>query len=274
MKFGLHIPNFGPFGSARVAADLAARAEAAGWDGIFVWDHVVRHEGDFDLAEPWIALAAMAMTTSRVTIGPLVTPLPRRRPANVAKSAVTLDHLSDGRLVLGVGIGSSRGPEFAAFGEEVDPRRRGDLLDEGLAVVRDAWSGQPVHHAGTGYRIDGIRFLPRPLQAGGIPLWGAAESVRGRALRRAATLDGIFPIGIEPDDLPALLRSLGDAGRAVPAGAAAGRTDERPFDIVVAGGGGPARWEGSGVTWWLAALPWREPLDASLRIVDRGPTGG
>jgi alkanesulfonate monooxygenase SsuD/methylene tetrahydromethanopterin reductase-like flavin-dependent oxidoreductase (luciferase family) len=262
MRYGIFIPNFGPFGDARVMAELAASAEAAGWDGAFVWDHVVRREGDFDLVDPWVALTAMAMATTLVTIGPLITPLPRRRPWNVAKSAVSIDHLSGGRMVLGIGLGASRGPEFAAFDEEVDPRRRGDMLDEGVALVRAAWTGEPVHHEGEHYQVDGIRFLPRPVRDGRLPIWAATEAATGRAVRRAAGLDGIFPIGITPSDLPRLVDVLEAAGPR--------RAD---YDIVVAGTDDAATWDGTAATWWLQELPWQEPLEVTMRIVGEGPPG-
>jgi alkanesulfonate monooxygenase SsuD/methylene tetrahydromethanopterin reductase-like flavin-dependent oxidoreductase (luciferase family) len=277
MRYGIHIPNFGPFGDARVMAHLAAQAEAAGWDGVFVWDHVIRHEGDFNLVDPWVALTAIAVATSTVTLGPLVTPLPRRRPWNVAKVAANLDHLSGGRIVLGVGVGSPRGEEFGAFGEEADTRRRGDMLDEGLELLHEAWSGEPVHHAGEHYQVESRRFLPRPLQEHGIPVWAGTESVAGRAVRRAARLDGVFPIGIQPDDLPRLLASLADAGRHLPGLSRpdddAGSPPEpvRPFDIVITGTDDAVRWEDTAATWWLRMLPWEEPLETSRRIVAQGP---
>jgi alkanesulfonate monooxygenase SsuD/methylene tetrahydromethanopterin reductase-like flavin-dependent oxidoreductase (luciferase family) len=260
VKRGLYVPNFGAFGDPAAVTALAAEAEAAGWDGLFVWDHVVRHEGDFPLAEPWVLLSAIALATSTMTLGPLVTPLARRRPWNVARSALTLDHLSAGRLVLGVGLGSSRGPEFAHFGEESDPRRRGDMLDEGLDLVQRIWTGEVVTHHGAHYDVDGIRFLPTPVRPTGIPIWAATEASSGRPVRRAAGLDGVFPIGLEPEEIPALLASVRAAGR--PADAA--------FDVVVTGGQ-PERWEGSGATWWLRLLPYDEPIDASRAIVGAGP---
>jgi alkanesulfonate monooxygenase SsuD/methylene tetrahydromethanopterin reductase-like flavin-dependent oxidoreductase (luciferase family) len=211
-RCGVDLANFGPAGQPSALVELARAAEDAGWDGIFLWDHVARIEGDVDVTEPWVALGAMAAATSLVTLGPLVTPLARRRPWNVARAAVTLDHLSGGRAVLGVGLGTPRGPEFTAFGEEADPRVRGDLLDEALGLIRDAWSGAPVNHAGH-WRIDGVRFLPTPLKPGGIPLWAATESVRGRPVRRAARLDGVFPTRIDREDIPALVAALAEARR-------------------------------------------------------------
>jgi alkanesulfonate monooxygenase SsuD/methylene tetrahydromethanopterin reductase-like flavin-dependent oxidoreductase (luciferase family) len=261
VKHGVHIPNFGPFGSARVIADLAASAEDAGWDGVFIWDHVVRREGDFDVVDPWVALTAVAVASSRLQLGPLVTPLPRRRPWNVAKAAASLDDLSGGRFVLGVGMGTPRGPEFPAFGEETDARRRGDMLDEGLAVVRAAWSGEPVNFAGRHYRLDGVRFLPKPVRPAGIPIWAATESLRGRPVRRAATLDGVFPTGIESAELPILLEAIDQH-----------RMEQGPFDVVAVSREDDAEaWETAGATWWLRELPWEWPRMKAAALVANGP---
>ena len=260
MKHGLYVPNFGVFADPSAVAELAVVAEETGWDGLFVWDHVVRAEGDFDLADPWTLLASVAIATSRLTIGPLITPLPRRRPWNVAKSSVTLDHLSNGRMVVGVGAGTIRGPEFAAFGEETDPRVRGDMLDEGLAIVRAAWTGAPVSHTGVHYRIDGQRFLPRPVR-GHIPIWGATERLSGRPVRRAATLDGIFPIGIRPTDVPAMLEHIAQFR---PAGS-------EGYDVVVTGTDDPAPWHDTGVTWWLRLLAFDQPIADAISCVRSGP---
>lgn len=260
MKCGLHIPNFGPFGSARVVADLAASAEASGWDGVFIWDHVVRREGDYDVVDPWVALTAAACATAQIQLGPLVTPLPRRRPWNVAKATVSLDQLSGGRAVLGVGLGTPRGPEFSAFGEETDARRRGDILDEALAIVRAAWSGQPVNFAGSHYRVDGVRFLPAPSRPQGIPIWAATESVQGRPVRRAATLDGVFPYGISAPELPRLIDAVGRE-----------RVEEGDFDVVcVSREHDPDVWEAAGATWWLRELAWERPLGETAALVASG----
>ena len=265
IRCGVDLANFGPAGQVRPLVELARAAEDAGWDGIFVWDHVARIEGDVDVTEPWVALGAMASATSRLILGPLVTPLARRRPWNVARAAVTLDHLSGGRAVLGVGLGTPRGPEFTAFGEEPDPRARGDLLDEALGVIRQAWSGAPVNHVGN-WRIDGVRFLPTPLQSEGIPLWAATESVRGRPVRRAAGLNGVFPIGIDRQDIPMLVAALVEARRQQGLG-------ELPadYDIVVDQGEHPGPWEEVGATWWLRTWPWDTPLGDVRRVVEAGP---
>ena len=259
----MHIPNVGAFGSARVIAELAKMAEDAGWDGVFVWDHVVRREGDVDVVDPWVALTAAAVATERVQLGPLVTPLPRRRPWNVAKAAVSLDHLSGGRFVLGVGVGTPRGPEFPFFGEETDLRVRGDMLDEGLEIVRGVWSGEPVHFRGTHYSIDGLRFLPTPVRPTGIPIWAATESTRGRPVRRAAGLDGIVPIDIAPADVAGLIDDIGRE-----------RVERGRFDIVCVSPDEDAeRWEAAGATWWLRELDWDRPAADALAVVGRAPRG-
>jgi alkanesulfonate monooxygenase SsuD/methylene tetrahydromethanopterin reductase-like flavin-dependent oxidoreductase (luciferase family) len=261
VKQGVNVPNFGPFGSARAFAEISVAAERAGWDGVFIWDHVVRHEADLDVVDPWVAMSAAAYATSRVQLGPLVTPLARRRPWNVAKAAVSIDVLSNGRFVLGVGLGTPRGPEFPGFGEETDLRRRGDMLDEGIDLIRAAWSGSPVTFAGQHYRVDGIRFLPTPVRAGGIPIWGATEKHSGRPVRRAAGLDGIFPTDITPGDLPTLLHNVTLV-----------RGDLADFDVVaVSSDGDAASWQAAGATWWLRELSWEQSYEASMAIVNDGP---
>lgn len=263
MKLGVHVPNFASLASAADLADLAARAEAAGWDGFFIWDHVARPEGTFPMAEPWIALTAIAIATRRLRIGPLVTPLARRRPWNVARQVATLDQLTGGRFTLGVGLGISSGPEFRQFGEQSDPRVRGDMLDEGLQILRAAWAGTPVRHAGTHYQVDDVTFLPVPVQPR-LPVWGATERISGRPVRRAAGLDGVVPIGLEPPDLPALLDTV---ARHRPGGLDG-------YDVVITEPGDWREWRDNGATWWLRELSWRRPLSESVAIVEAGPPAG
>ena len=263
MKFGLHVPNFGSLSDPVAVAGLAATAEAAGWDGFFLWDHVARPEGVFPMLEPWIGLAAVAARTRRVRIGPLVTPLARRRPWNVARQLASLDHLSGGRVTLGVGLGVSRGPEFRDFGEEADPRVRGDMLDEGLAIIRAAGRGTPVTHEGAHYRLDGVAFEPTPVQAA-VPIWGATERTGGRPVRRAAGLDGVFPVGLTPAQLPELLANVS----ALRPGGLGG------YDVVAGGTDDCREWRDAGATWWLRGLSWSQPFAESERIAASGPPAG
>src|SRR5215470_15352683 len=202
MQYGLYLPNFGSFGYARTLAELAQDAEQAGWDGFFIWDHIAR-PGSPDTVDPWVALAAIAMRTERVRIGALVTPLPRRRPWKVARETVSVDHLCGGRLVFGVGTGSSGGGrvEWEAFAEELNQRARGAMLDEGLAVLVGLWSGQPFNYAGQHYRVTDSQFRPLPLQAPRIPVWVAGYWPHRPPFRRAARWDGVFPLfGTEQGD--------------------------------------------------------------------------
>src|SRR5579875_1447387 len=207
MKYGVYLPNFGSYADVAGSAELAALAERSGWDGVFVCDHNARPEGVLPMADPWIMLTAIALATASVRIGALVTPLARRRPWNVAREVVTLDRLSGGRMVFGVGLGFSVGPEFQDMGEESDPRVRGDLLDEGLAIVRAAWTGEPVTHDGPHHHLDGVTFLPTPLQPH-VPVWVATERPRGRPVRRAAGCDGVFPVGLPPEKAPELMAEI------------------------------------------------------------------
>jgi alkanesulfonate monooxygenase SsuD/methylene tetrahydromethanopterin reductase-like flavin-dependent oxidoreductase (luciferase family) len=261
VKQGVNLPNFGPFGSARAVAGISSAAERAGWDGVFIWDHVVRREANLDVVDPWVALTAAAVATRRVQLGPLVTPLARRRPWNVAKAAASIDRLCDGRFILGVGLGTPLGPEFPAFGEETDLRCRGDMLDEGIDVVRAAWSGNPVNFGGQHYQVNNIRFSPTPVRPGGIPIWAATEKLAGRPVRRAAALDGIFPIDIAPADLPVLLHNVGLI-----------RGNLTDFDVVTVSTDDDAvSWRAAGATWWLRELPWTQSYNDCLTVVTDGP---
>ena len=165
----IYVAPFDELSEPRLVAELATRAERAGWDGFFVWDHLTYRAPVEAVADPWVTLAAVATATRRLALGPMITPLPRRRPHKLARETVTLDRLSGGRLVLGVGIGSERSGEFDRdrFGEEDDPRTRGRLLDEGLERLQAYWDGE---------------FRPRPVER--IPVWVAATWPNRRPLRR------------------------------------------------------------------------------------------
>ena len=187
-------PAVRPLADPALVARLAAEAEEAGWHGVFVWDHVRWREPVVEVADPWITLAAIATATVGVRLGPMVTPLARRRPVKVARETATLDRLSGGRLTLGVGLGSDEfGSEYSMTGEEVDDRRRARMLDESLEILAAAWSGEPVHHRSEHYTVDGMRFLPRPVQRPGVPVWVAGFYGKPRPLRRAARHQGSSP---------------------------------------------------------------------------------
>ncbi|MFD0903438.1 LLM class flavin-dependent oxidoreductase [Actinomadura sediminis] len=245
LRSALWLPIFDELAEPAVVARLAAEAEEAGWHGVFVWDHL-RWGPDRRVADPWITLAAIAAATEDLRLGPMVTPLARRRPSKVAKETATLDRLSGGRLTLGVGLGGDRfAGELSATGEELDDRRRGRMLDESLEILTAAWSGRSVHHHGRHYTVDGVSFLPRPVQRPGVPVWAAGAPGNLGPLRRAARHDGFFPIHLEhPDELAGIAAAITELRRRKTA----------PYDIAVAlpAGTDPTPYAEAGATWWLA----------------------
>jgi alkanesulfonate monooxygenase SsuD/methylene tetrahydromethanopterin reductase-like flavin-dependent oxidoreductase (luciferase family) len=275
MRYGLNLPN----GSVdpRTLAEFALLAEQAGWDGVFLEDYIV-WQGDQSIPtyDPWVVLAAMALRTERIRLGTLITPLARRRPWKVAREAVTVDHLSNGRLILGVGLGDniSTDVSFARFGEEMDARKRARMLDEALDILAGLWSGEPFSFHGEHYHIDEVTLLPRPVQTPRIPIWiGGAYPLKG-PVRRAARWDGacLYKKDIHymmPDDV-----------RALKAYVESQQGTSEPYDIAV--GGSPRRedWDEerayiqslaeAGMTWWMEYVP-PDDLDAMRACVERGP---
>jgi len=253
LQSALWLPLFDDLADPATVARLAAEAEEAGWHGLFVWDRLSWPAPVSAVADPWITLAAVATATERLRFGPMVTPLPRRRPVKLARETATLDRLGNGRLTLGVGLGTDTfGRELARTGEQIDDRVRGGMLDEALEVLTAAWSGEPVHHHGAHYTVDGIRFLPRPVQQPRIPVWIAGYPGRARPLRRAARFDGFFPVDVEhPDQLAEIVAALpSTAGYDVAVGLPPG-TD-------------PARYATAGATWWMVEFA---PGDVSLDLI-------
>jgi alkanesulfonate monooxygenase SsuD/methylene tetrahydromethanopterin reductase-like flavin-dependent oxidoreductase (luciferase family) len=196
VRYSLSVPNFGPFADPRTTAELAREAEDAGWDGFFLWDHLLAPDGSA-VGDPWTMLAAAAVATRRIRLGTMVTPLARRRPWQVARQVVTLDHLSEGRAVLGVGLGFPPDREFARFGEPSGGRERAELLDEGLEVLAALMTGEPVTHAGAHFSLHDVTFVQRPVQRPRVPIWVAGMWPNRRPFRRAARFDGIVPIGAD-----------------------------------------------------------------------------
>jgi alkanesulfonate monooxygenase SsuD/methylene tetrahydromethanopterin reductase-like flavin-dependent oxidoreductase (luciferase family) len=276
MRFGINLPAFGAFSDARAVAELALQAEEAGWDGFFLWDHIQSEPG-LPVADPWVALTAIALRTERIRFGPLVTPLPRRRPWKLARETATLDQLSNGRLVLGVGIGSERWfKEFSTFGESEDDKIHAAMLDEGLEVLTGLWSGQPFSHEGSHYTVRNAQFLPTPAQSPRIPIWVSGIWPNKAPFRRAARWDGVFPIAegprIQPEQVAEMMVYLRQQ-----------HTSDAPFDVVAGGYVGdmePAaaadllkRYDEAGLTWWLEGFRWNDTLEmASERIKQRPPT--
>src|ERR671922_1287484 len=270
MRSGLFIPLFDELADPAVVARLCVEAEEGGWHGAFVWDNLRFQEPVVDVADPWITLAAMATATERIRLGPMVTPLARRRLVKVARETATLDRLSGGRLTLGVGLGSDQfGGEYSITGEELDDRKRARMLDEALGILQAAWTGEPVQHRGEHYTVDSMRFLPRPVQRPGVPIWVAGYYGKSRPLRRAIRYQGFFPVGLEhPDQLAEIAAELRRLGRETRDGAT------EPFDIAVElePGSDPAPYAAAGATWGLVAFPWNPvSVDQVHSVIREGP---
>jgi alkanesulfonate monooxygenase SsuD/methylene tetrahydromethanopterin reductase-like flavin-dependent oxidoreductase (luciferase family) len=274
MKSAIYVPNFGLGGDARTLADLASLAEQNDWDAMFIWDHLQWPNSE-PCVDPWVALTAMAMQTERIAIGPMVTALPRRDIAKLARETISVDRLSAGRLKLGVGLGWQAVPEYKGFGHEQSLRTRAEMLEEGLEVLTALWSGKPVSHAGKHFQIECEPFAP-PIQSPRIPVWIAATWPGDKAFQRAAKWDGAMPISkkalegqrISPEDFVGIRALLEESG-----------ADLANFDITI---GGTSQDSGDnetakiyangGATWWVEnCMAWmksRQDLEDRIR---RGP---
>jgi alkanesulfonate monooxygenase SsuD/methylene tetrahydromethanopterin reductase-like flavin-dependent oxidoreductase (luciferase family) len=249
------MPPFADWCDPRVLMEIAADAEAAGWDGFFLWDHVTWDPdwgGTPPIGDPWVCLAAAATATTRVLLGPMVTPLARRRPQQVARELVTLDQLSDGRVVLGVGLGADI--DYTAFGEPV--RGRGRRLDESLQVLTALLRGEAVDFEGEHLRVHSPPSLPRPVN-GTVPIWVGGWWPNRAPFARAARYDGVVPGKVGQERGEQLTGDDFAELRAV-----VGRDDG--FDYVLSGSttspsdtDAVGEWATAGATWWLETVhPW------------------
>src|SRR5579883_1510134 len=235
MRFGLDVPTDEEFSDPRALAELAAEAEAAGWDGFFIWDTLFKPEQPtFAVADPWIALTAIALRTQSITLGIMVTPLPRHRPWLVARQAAMIDQLSGGRLILGIDLGFKE-EEFTTFGEEADLRVRAAKLDEGLAILDGLWQGKPFSHNGEHYQLENALLFPMPAQKPRIPIWLGGGWPRRKPFQRAARWDGVYPLSdhqrthqqLSPADIREMVTYIQDIRR--------GQGITGPFDVALAG---------------------------------------
>lgn len=262
MKVALSLPPFGHLADPGLLVEIALAAEAADIDGCFLWDHVYRPDSDpREILDPWVVLGAQAFATERIRVGPIVTPLTRRRPIKLAREALTVDHLSAGRLTLGLGLGVDSGGELSRFGEIVDPKERGDRLDEAVALLEAFWSGEPVDHAGAAFRADGVTVLPRPVQQPRIPMWFAARGASAkRPVRRAARFDGLVPIELEDGDhLSRILDVVIDE-----------RGSLDGFDTMVGTNLDPVDAERRGATWSYQSFATSATADDVFAVIRQG----
>ncbi|MGZ3616971.1 MAG: LLM class flavin-dependent oxidoreductase [Ktedonobacteraceae bacterium] len=279
MQFAINTPNFGSFGDARILAELAHEAEDAGCDGFFVWDHIGGSpEQAQSMADPPIALTAMAMVTNRIKLGLMVIPLPRRRPWKLARESVTLDRLSQGRLILGMGIGSdSFFKEYSTYGESQDDKLHGAMLDEGLDVLVRLWSGMRVNYTGQHYQLHDALFLPTPLQRPRVPIWIAGFWPVKKPFRRASQWDGVCPLKqadqlMQPHDIQEMLtymrqfRTSDDPFDVLATGNTSGREHQRDLDMIMP-------YVEAGATWWQESFAGsdEEELKAVRTRIQQGP---
>ncbi|WP_223291080.1 LLM class flavin-dependent oxidoreductase [Streptomyces avicenniae] len=285
LKYAISVPPHGDYGDPKRLAELAREAEDAGWDGFFLWDHLMFMRGfNGPIVDPWISLAAVATRTRTIRFGTMVTPLARRRPWKVARETVTLDHLSDGRFILGVGLGYPADSEFEDFGEDGDARVRADKLDEALDIIVGLWSGEPFSYKGRYFQVEECTFLPRPVQKPRIPIWVAGYWPNRRPFRRAAQWDGVLPgrLSLErrkawtPTMIPT--ETYGEIVRYVEEN----RSSDAPYDFAIGGytdgdGGDRDRervtaYADLGLTWWFENLHgFRGGLDQMRERIRLGP---
>lgn len=270
MKFAVVASNAGEYADPRLLAELAREAETAGWDGFFIWDML--SSGNEPIVDTFIALSAAAVATERIHIGTMALGLGRRRPWKVARESVTLDLLSAGRLILGVGAGHPSDSALEWKGEVHELRARLVRLDESLSILQGLWSGKPFSFSGEHFSVDQAIFLPRPVR-GQIPIW--VVTTRGLdhlgPLRRAARVDGIVG-GTTPQEVAQMLAVIKEE-----------RQRDTAFDVVIRydlaepipdSAEAIESWEAAGATWCRCELAVSfEHLDEARAFLRAGPPG-
>lgn len=275
MKYGFLAPQ----ATLSETLETARLLESHGWDGFFTFDGI--SNGPMPTWDPWVVLGAVATQTERVTLGTLVHPLSRRRPWKVAREALTVDHLSNGRLVLPVGLGTMEDRGFTHVHPEItDRKQRAERLDEALDILKLAWQGEPFSYAGTHYRVDDLVFQPRPVN-GDIPVWVVGAWPSRRSVGRAVRYEGIIPelIGRDLTESPIDLDDM----RKVTTWVRNHRTGTEPFDqvtwgVTANGDSDVARTQveacaDAGATWWIESM-WDDdgiPFDHLKRRIEQGP---
>jgi hypothetical protein len=275
MQYGFIVDGW----DVRTIGELTEEAEAAGWDGLFISDALAigtKEIPAFDFFDPWVALGVMATRSKRIRIGTIVTPVPRRRPWKLARETLTVDHLSNGRLILGVGLGAAEHDGgFFKVGESMDLKVRAEKLDEGLAILEGLWTGKPFSFSGEHYNVNDMSMLPSPVQTPRIPIWVVGVWQKKKSMDRALKWDGIIPQKYKSMDrmTPAEVKKLKEFVKER-------RSSSAPFDIIAGGqtpGGnrkqavkkvGP--FAKAGATWWLESL-YTSSLDKLRKRIKQGP---
>ena len=276
VRFGLYIPNFGKCSHPLTLSKMALEAERAGWDVFFLWDHLVEWNKKIPLSDSLTALAAIAVKTKRIRIGTTLSPLPRYKPWDLVRRTSTLDHISDGRLTLSVGLGAVESCDYARFGEAPGNSILAEKLDESLKIVTGLWSGKKFNHRGKHYRVGPTVFLPTPVQQPRIPIWVGGFWPRKGPFKRASRWDGVLPLKapgrlLQPQDLKEIADYIQKR-----------RESLQPFDIFNNGwttglakkrdSEKVERFAEAGMTWWLESLyTKRDSPEGMLSRIREGP---
>jgi alkanesulfonate monooxygenase SsuD/methylene tetrahydromethanopterin reductase-like flavin-dependent oxidoreductase (luciferase family) len=271
MHFGLEIIPLGPYSNPPKVVELAQAAEAAGWEGIWLWDHILFPYG---VGDPWITLAAVAGATTHLKLCTGVSPIPRYRPHLLARMLTSLDILSAGRVIFGTGLGVAF--DFVPFGEASDDKTHAEMTDEGLELLSCYLSGEETTHHGKYYNADKVRLVPSPVQKPHIPVLVGGDSPAG--MRRAARWDGWIMGTV--DEQQKITKTPAQVASQV-AYIRQHRSAETPFNVAVDGvskagsDGALAReYEGAGATWWFEAIfGTRGSEEEMLGRVKAGPPG-
>ena len=263
MRHAITLPPAGRLAQPRLLVEVAQAAEAGGWDAVFLWDHVLRPDVN-EMLDPWIVMSAMAAATERIRVGPMVTPLIRRRLIKLAREVMTLDLLSAGRLTLGLGLGVDTGGELSRFGEVVDPVTRGAMLDEGADALAALLAGERVRLDGVHYRVDDVVLEPRSVQSPRPPIWCAARGDAQRPVRRAARFEGLFPLDVDSDRLRRMLDTVA---------LSRGNLDGYDICMQVEPGRGAPEWMPDEVTWVVQGYPVTVEPHQLLEDLATGPRG-
>jgi len=277
MKYGIEIPG----GEPRTVGDLAHEAELAGWDGVFIADALaIGFKGQPEM--PWfdtqVALAVIAMRTEKIRIGTLIVALTRRRPWKLAREIMTLDHLSGGRLILGVGLGAAEHDGgFYKVGEVMELKGRAEIMDETLAILAGLWKGKPFSFKGSHYHVDKLCLIPKPIQKPRIPIWVPGVWPKEKSMLRALRWDGIIPQRYQgsPTD-----RARPEFTGQVASYVNKNRRSKSGFDII-AGGSTPGKsrtkaaetvraFADAGATWWIESV-WTGGENKLRERINQGP---
>jgi hypothetical protein len=273
MKYGFVLPQ----GDARTATEFAKQAELYGWDGFFVWEPLWG-------IDAWVSLAAAAMQTRRIKLGTMLSPISRMRPWKLASETATLDNLSEGRVILSVGLGALD-TGFKEFGEITDRKTRAELLDEGLKILTNLWAGDSFRYYGKHYQVEITEKTfwppPPPVQKPRIPIWvvGAWPSIK--SMQRVLRYDGLLPNVLDKKSKILMSPATPNEISKMKEYIEANRNQETPFDIIMEGQtpGDDRRaaldiiepYAQAGVTWWIEAH-WETPEPAQvLTRIKQGP---